>query len=80
MTTSVGTGGLGVPCLVMVGQRDVVHPPTTARQTAQRLGADYVELAGMSHWLLGETGWQEVATQAWDWLERIQARADSGAA
>ncbi|MBP7649734.1 MAG: alpha/beta hydrolase [Phenylobacterium sp.] len=80
MTTSVGTGGLGVPCLVMVGQRDVVHPPTTARQTAQRLGADYVELAGMSHWLLGETGWQEVATQAWDWLERVEARADSGAA
>ncbi|CAN5463408.1 alpha/beta hydrolase [soil metagenome] len=75
MTTSVGTGGIGVPCLVMVGQRDVVHPPMTARQTAQRLAADYIEMAGMSHWLLGETGWQDVATQAWDWLERLDARA-----
>lgn len=75
MTTSVGVGGLGVPSLVMVGQRDVVHPPMTARQTAQRLGADYLEMAGMSHWLLGETGWQEVATQAWDWLEKLEVRA-----
>lgn len=75
MTTSVGTGGLGVPSLVMVGQRDVVHPPMTARQTAQRLGADYLEMAGMSHWLLGETGWQAVATQAWDWLEKLEAGA-----
>ena len=75
MTTSVGTGGLGAPCLVMAGQRDLVHPPMTARQTAQRLGADYVEMAGMSHWLLGETGWQDVATQAWDWLAKVDARA-----
>lgn len=80
MTTSVGTGPIEAPCLVMVGQRDVVHPPMTARQTAQRLGADYVEMAGMSHWLLGETGWQEVATQAWDWLERLEVTAGSGAA
>ncbi|MDO8799345.1 alpha/beta fold hydrolase [Phenylobacterium sp.] len=80
MTTSVGTGDIGVPCLVIVGQRDVVHPPMTARQTAQRLGADYLEMAGMSHWLLGETGWQAVATAAWDWLEEGDARATSGAA
>lgn len=80
MTTSVGTGDIGIPCLVMVGQRDVVHPPMTARQTAQRLGADYIEMSSMSHWLLGETGWQDVATQAWDWLEQVDARATSGAA
>ena len=75
MTTSVGAEPIDAPCLVMVGQRDVVHPPMTARQTAQRLGADYLEMAGMSHWLLGETGWQDVATAAWEWLERVEARS-----
>ncbi len=79
MTTSVGAGPLGIPCLVMVGQRDVVHPPMTARQTAQRLGADYREMPGMSHWLLGETGWQDVATAAWEWLEPVMAGETSGA-
>ena len=74
MTTSVGVGALEVPCLVMVGQRDVVHPPMTARQTAARLGAEYREMPGMSHWLLGESGWQDVASAAWDWLAQVKVR------
>lgn len=68
MTTSLG-GAAPSPCLVIGGQRDVVHPPSTVRQTAARLGADFVEAPGMSHWLPGETGWEEIAEITLGWLE-----------
>jgi len=69
MTTSLGPGALTCPSLVMVGDRDVVHPPATAKQTAERLGATYSTFACMSHWLPGEPGWDTVATAALEWLE-----------
>lgn len=75
MTTSVGVGPLDAPCLVMVGQRDVVHPPSTVRQTATRLGGTYREMPGMSHWLPGEPGWEDVAAAALEWLAEQQAPA-----
>ncbi len=69
MTTSLGPGALTCPALVMVGDRDVVHPAATAKQTAERLGATYRTFAGMSHWLPGEPGWDTVATAALEWLQ-----------
>ncbi len=75
MTTSVGVGPLDAPCLVMAGQRDVVHPPSTVRQTATRLGATYREMPGMSHWLPGEPGWEDVAAATLEWLAEQQAPA-----
>jgi len=74
MTTSVGAGPLGVPALVLCGERDVVHPPGTVRQTAERIGAEFRLLPGMSHWLLGEAGWEDVADQVLAWLGEIPAR------
>jgi len=68
MTTSLGVGPIPAPSLVMVGARDVVHPPMTARMTAERIGAQYLELPGMSHWLPGEEGWEAVAGHALSWL------------
>ena len=68
MTTSLGVGPIKTPSLVMVGARDVVHPPMTARMTAERIGAQYLEFPGMSHWLPGEEGWEAVADQALAWL------------
>lgn len=73
MTTSVGVGPLDAPCLVMAGQRDIVHPPSTVRQTATRLGATYRKLPGMSHWLPGEPGWEDVAAATLEWLAEQQA-------
>lgn len=75
MTTSVGAGALPVPSLVLAGERDVVHPAATVRQTAQRIGGQYLQLPGMSHWLLGEPGWEEVAEIALGWLEGVDAPA-----
>jgi pimeloyl-ACP methyl ester carboxylesterase len=68
MTTSVGPGALPAPSLVLAGELDVVHPPATARLTAERIGAALQVLPGMSHWLLGEPGWQQVAERVLDWL------------
>lgn len=81
MTTSLG-GGLfqtqqvAAPALILVGEKDVVHPPATARLTAERISADLEVLPGMSHWLPGEPGWREVAARALGW---IQAQAQLAA-
>ena len=72
MTTSLGPGPLTQPSLVMVGARDVVHPPATARQIAERLGGDYREWPQMSHWLPSEPGWEAVAEAALDWLDGVK--------
>jgi pimeloyl-ACP methyl ester carboxylesterase len=69
MTTSVGAGPLPAPGLVIAGGRDAVHPAATVRRTAERIGAAYREMPQMSHWLVGEPGWEEVAALALDWLE-----------
>lgn len=75
MTTSIGAGPLEAPSLVLVGARDVVHPPATARMIAERLGAACRELPKMSHWLPGETGWELVAESALAWLADLPAQA-----
>jgi pimeloyl-ACP methyl ester carboxylesterase len=68
MTTSVGPGAIAAPSLVISGQGDVVHSSTTAKATAERIGATFEVMPGMSHWLLGEPGWENVAEAALAWL------------
>jgi pimeloyl-ACP methyl ester carboxylesterase len=68
MTTSVGPGALGAPALALAGEQDLVHPPATVRLTAERVGAAYGQMAGMSHWLVGEPGSEEVADRVLRWL------------
>ena len=68
MTTSVGAGPLGCPALAVAGERDVVHPVGTVRQTAERIGATLRVMPGMSHWLIGEQDWETVADLALEWL------------
>lgn len=75
MTTSVGVGSLPMPALVIAGERDVVHPAATVRQTATRIGADYSIMRGMSHWLIGEAGWETVAGATLDWLDEALTTA-----
>jgi len=69
MTTSVGPGAIDAPSLVISGEGDVVHSPGTARATAERLGATFKTMPGMSHWLVGEPGWETVAETAMRWLD-----------
>jgi pimeloyl-ACP methyl ester carboxylesterase len=75
MTTSVGPGPIGAPTLALVGADDVVHPPMTVSTTAERLGATCEVLPGMSHWLVGEAGWEAAAERVADWLSATGRQA-----
>ena len=75
MTTHMGSARLTAPALVLAGERDRVHPPRTVRSVAERLGADYRELPGMSHWLPGEPGWEDVAALVIEWLAARSGQA-----
>jgi pimeloyl-ACP methyl ester carboxylesterase len=69
MTTSAPTR-LDAPVLALAGERDVIHPPATVRQTAARLNGAFHSFPEMSHWLPGEPGWQAVADHCLAWLAR----------
>ncbi len=68
MTSQVVPSRIRALVLAMVGEHDLIHPPATVTQTARRIGGETRVMAGMSHWLLSEPGWQGVATQCLDWL------------
>jgi pimeloyl-ACP methyl ester carboxylesterase len=66
MTTSVAA--IPAPVLAIAGERDRVHPPATVAQIAERYGGITEVMRGMSHWLIGEPGWESVAEAALAWL------------
>ena len=68
MTTSVSPARIAAPVLAIAGGQDRVHPPSTVKQTADRLGAETRVFANMSHWLLAEPGWDDVAATCLDWM------------
>jgi pimeloyl-ACP methyl ester carboxylesterase len=70
MTTSVPLGSVTVPVFAAVGERDLINPPSTVRQTATKLGAQARLFPGMSHWLVGEPGWDKVAAECLAWLDQ----------
>ena len=74
LASMVPPGGLRGPALVIGGGSDRVHPPSTVAQIALRTGAKMRIMDGMSHWLIGEPGWREVAGACLDWLD-LQSRA-----
>ena len=75
MTTSVAVDRIKAPAMVAVGARDMIHPPATVRQTAERLKADFRVFDGMSHWLLAEPGWDTVAKACLEWTAGHLAEA-----
>ena len=68
MTTQVEARRISAPVFACAGGADLIHPPATVRQTAARLNADFRLFEGMSHWLIGEQGWEAVATACLEWL------------
>ena len=59
--------------LAIVGGRDAIHPPTTVKAVAHRLGGEVRVLPRMSHWLPGEPGWEDVADVCLAWLADLDA-------
>ena len=68
MTTSAARDKVAAPVLALAGEKDLIHPPATVRQTAERLGGKARVMPGMSHWLLSEPGWETAANTCLDWL------------
>jgi pimeloyl-ACP methyl ester carboxylesterase len=64
---------LSCPLLVLVGSEDRINPPGTVERVAAlyRELATYEKMPGMSHWLVGEPGWEEVADRAIAWLAEV---------
>jgi pimeloyl-ACP methyl ester carboxylesterase len=75
MSTVVAPGAVAAPVLAIAGGHDVIHPPATVKQTAARLSADFQVFNEMSHWLVGEPGWEAVAQACLDWLPASKRKA-----
>jgi pimeloyl-ACP methyl ester carboxylesterase len=72
MTTQVNADRIRAPVMAAVGAHDLIHPPATVRQTAARLNAQTRTFEGMSHWLIGERGWEGVAAACLDWIRALR--------
>jgi pimeloyl-ACP methyl ester carboxylesterase len=75
MTTSIGSGPLAVPSLVVSGEADQIHPPASGRLVAERIGGAFHCAPEMSHWLVSEPGWEDLAERALDFIERERRAA-----
>jgi pimeloyl-ACP methyl ester carboxylesterase len=73
MTTLVRAEPIAAPILAIAGDRDVIHPPATVRETARRVGATFQSMPDMSHWLLGEPGWEAVSDRCLAWMADLAA-------
>jgi non-heme chloroperoxidase len=61
------------PILCTTGSDDRINPPSTVKKIADRYEgrAVFEELPNRSHWPIGESGWEQMAEQAIDWLDGI---------
>lgn len=73
----VEAGAVTCPLLVVAGREDRITPVRSVRRVAQRYGdrAEYRELDGHAHWLVGEPGWEAIATTVAQWLEAFRKPA-----
>ncbi len=58
------------PLLVLSAREDRIVPAAVVRQTARRYAhvAEYRDLPGHAHWVVGEPGWEAVAGLCADWF------------
>jgi pimeloyl-ACP methyl ester carboxylesterase len=58
------------PLLFLTGADDRINPPGTVRRAAAlyRDLATYETLPNMSHWLVGEPGWEKICDRVLSWL------------
>jgi len=73
-TTLVAADAVRAPVLAIAGGLDAIHPAATVQATARRLGGETRVVQGMSHWLIGEPGWEDVAGACLDWTRMLSAR------
>ena len=71
--SEVDADQVSAPLLFLTGSEDRINPPSTV----ERIAALYKErarhevLEGMGHWLIGEPGWERLATRSLEWLTQL---------
>jgi pimeloyl-ACP methyl ester carboxylesterase len=66
---------LGIPTLVVAGERDPLLRPRAAAALASALSGDFVEIAGAAHWPILAPGWQHTVAEVHRWLVRRLGQA-----
>ena len=68
--SKVDETAIQVPVLVIGGGKDRITPAKVVRQVAAKYSATgtYKEFPEHAHWVLGEPGWQDVASYIHTWL------------
>ncbi|MGE3141745.1 MAG: alpha/beta hydrolase [Hyphomonadaceae bacterium] len=77
MATTAPVYRITAPILAIGGGRDRVNAASTVRRIANRFPAGqavYHEFPDMSHWLIGEPEWPDVAKLTLDWIATHEAR------
>ena len=71
--SEVDTRKVTCPALVLSGTEDRINPPGTVERVAMlyKDRATFEKIPGMSHWLIGEPGWEAVAARALSWLDTL---------
>jgi pimeloyl-ACP methyl ester carboxylesterase len=73
MASAAPVHRISCPVLAVAGGKDYVNPATTVRRLVNRFApeqADFHEFRQMSHWLVGEPEWPEVARLCLEWMAR----------
>lgn len=70
------------PLLLIGGEKDVIMPSALNRKNFRKYGVSksvtaFKEFPGRSHYIIAETGWQEVADHALQWAENARAGLSS---
>ncbi|NWH07034.1 MAG: alpha/beta hydrolase [Alphaproteobacteria bacterium] len=72
--TFVHAHAVTCPVLCLAGERDRVNPAPTVRRIAKRYRekSSFVAFPHMSHWMIGEPGWEDVAAMTLEWAGALE--------
>ena len=72
-SSEVDVRKINCPLLFLTGDNDRISPPGTVQRTAAlyKDRAQFEIVPDMSHWLIGEPGWEQVCDRCLTWLETI---------
>lgn len=68
---AVDESSIQIPMLAIAGKEDRIVPASVVSKVARKYGAEYLEFEGHAHWVIGEPGWEEIASTILDWLEKL---------
>ncbi|HET7084223.1 MAG TPA: alpha/beta fold hydrolase [Rhizomicrobium sp.] len=71
--SEVDADAVSAPLLFLTGSEDRINPPSTVGRVAAlyKDRATHEVLEGMGHWLIGEPGWERLATRSLEWLAQL---------